>query len=187
MLFENERESHFHFEKPQNHQNKWNRKTVEEECTYTTKRTVTRKTALFVAVSKRNVEMTKLLLIHGADAPPKALDILEKPIECDGDENVRTAADEAEAKRQISAILKSKVRWFPELVEFYPQRMGEALSVVVDTLSDEHFPEEIIHFVIEYFCQIETVKDDCEHFYEVETVGDEEEEEDTDDESYESY
>merc|ERR1712087_412146 len=62
-------------------------------------------------------------------------------------------------QRQISAILKSKVRWFPELIEFYPRRMGESLSLIFETLSDEHFPEEIIHFVIEYFYEFEPAHD----------------------------
>merc|ERR1712087_1028135 len=62
-------------------------------------------------------------------------------------------------QRQISAIFKSKVRWFPELIEFYPRRMGESLSLIVETLSDEHFPEEIIHFVIEYFYEFEAAYD----------------------------
>ena len=130
------------------------------------------KTALCVAVRKRNVEMVKLLLIHGADpsrctligpahphrrthreqnsnapgAVLTAFDILDK-------EKALSESDEAELKRQISEILKSSLRWFPELIDFYPRRMGESLTVIIETLSDEHFPEEIIHFVIEYFCE----------------------------------
>merc|ERR1712083_1283662 len=99
--------------------------------------------------TKRNIEMIRLLLIHGADLSRcavmsecdfsgeneretalTAFDILER-------EPVTASRDDIELRKEISTILKSKVRWFPELIDFYPRRMRECLSIIVDTLSDE--------------------------------------------------
>ena len=91
-----------------------------------------------------------------------AFDIIEKPI--DDNEDVqrkkerpskrrknKRSRNEAELKREITTLLKSGVRWFPELIEFYPRQMRQSVSVIFETLSDERFPQEIIIFVIEYF------------------------------------
>ena len=130
-----------------------------------------KKSALYVAVRRYDIEMIKLLLIHGADpvrcavvgvremrraedsysdseedsdhAPAvhtspateeqdtvlSAFDVLDSERlrdrkMLDDESTSRDKEEPVEAKRQIAALLKSNVKWFPELIDFYPKRMG---------------------------------------------------------------
>jgi len=124
-----------------------------------------RKSALYVAVEKRNILMVKLLLIHGAD-PTKCRMSRTRDESCwdDGDDSddmwYRTSAFAMlkrgnRADAQINALLESKAKlsFEAELMDYYPYVMRQSLSV--REALREHFPEEIIHFVIEYFFVVE--------------------------------
>ena len=69
----------------------------------------------------------------------------------DKDKEELSQSLQVEAKTQITALLKSNSKWFPELIDYYPKRMSESVSIIVDALSEEQFPDEIINFVIDYF------------------------------------
>lgn len=56
-------------------------------------------------------------------------------------------------KSTIEKILKSGTKWFPEMIEYYPNNMGEALSVIISALENT-LPVEITNIIIDYFYDI---------------------------------
>merc|ERR1712013_382452 len=124
--------------------------------------------ALSVALQKRNVEMVKLLLIHGAD--PLRCARAEDYLELSGTNQRKRDIREAQiieilieaptvlanaANKVSTRAYKSKLCWEHELCEFYPFRVRQSLTAISEELCNEHFPEEIIHFVFEYFYELE--------------------------------
>ena len=66
---------------------------------------------------------------------------------------LKEAKVEEKVKKQIKKIFVTKSIWFPDMIELYPNNMGHALSVIMESLSDD-IPEEIINIIIEYFYNI---------------------------------
>jgi len=155
-------------------------------------------TCMHAAVAKCDLEMIKLLLIHGADislcklktksgagggygfgrrdkntdrnqamrtfhdAYMKTRKATEnKPMSTNEYDRMQSVYDIlAESKKggedvkaQIRRIFDTRSIWFPEMLSYYPNKMGEALKVIIDSLKEE-LPEVMINIVIEYFYNI---------------------------------
>ena len=56
-------------------------------------------------------------------------------------------------KESIEKVLKSNSKWFPDMLEYYPNNMGPSLSIIMDVLT-ETIPVEITNIIIDYFYDI---------------------------------